>query len=440
MTDRAIDVHWTFPDASTRLVGRLATFGQADFQRFTYDRSWLAGPKFPIGEDLPLGTGAVAPPGGATEFGTFLDAAPDLWGRRVLTASIQPTPRTGTDFLLRVSDLTRQGALRFAGSDGNFVAPGGVPEPVTAIDELLHEVELFQSGAPEADGHIIRLLRAGSSQGGARPKAAVVDDEGTLWIAKFPSEEDAYDVETAEAAALEAARQAGLPVPRFRHIRVNADRAILLVARFDRNPDGGRLGYQSMRTAMRLGDNEPYDYQQMAATAGYLSGDGGRRAVVAAAALNIAVNNIDDHSRNIGFLNGGNGRWQVAPLFDVVPRPLHGSMPTPLKLGSERSLAQLLDLDWGLPRIEVDEIVDRVARRAALVYRIARDQFGMDPEAAHNGEQFLRRVVPAPERRNVTPAAAAREPGPPEPGTCGAPTKKGGRCRRKGHCPYHSDS
>lgn len=390
MANGTVLVHWTAPDGATHLAGRLTSFGGSDFQRFTYADSWLSGPGFSLGEGLPLANGALTPPGGATEFGLFRDAAPDAWGRRVAAAKARPAPRTGTDFLLAAADETRQGALRFQ-RDGQFLADGG-PEPVTMLRDLLREVELFQSGDPDTNGRIVHLLRSGTSQGGFRPKAAVADDRGRLWIAKFPMETDRYDVETCEAAALHVARDAGLNVPDFRHIRVDADNAVLLVARFDRTT-GGRLGYQSMRTAMRLGEDEPYDYQGMAAAAGCLSGTAGRRAIVGAAALNIAVNNIDDHARNLGFLQSPDGRWALAPLFDIVPRPIPGAEPTPLHAGEDRSLEQLLDLDWELPRAEVNDIVTRVTNQAQLVFRIAQDRYGIDPESAENAERYVSRFL-----------------------------------------------
>lgn len=82
----------------------------------------------------------------------------------------------------------------------------GGAEPIASIADLHREVQAFQDD-PEADGEFVRLLRAGTSQGGLRPKAAVTDEQRDLWIAKFPSELDTYDIETCEAAALHVGQQ-----------------------------------------------------------------------------------------------------------------------------------------------------------------------------------------------------------------------------------------
>lgn len=200
------------------------------------------------------------------------------------------------------------------------------------------------------------------------------------------AETDRYDIETCEAAALHVARDAGLDAPAFRHIRVDPDRAILLVRRFDRTATG-RLGYQSMRTASRIGPDEAIDYQIMAATAGFLCGAKGRRAIVAAAALNLTVHNIDDHSRNFGFLQDARGQWSPAPVFDVVPYN-QDQEGTPLADETrQRSLEQLLDLDWGIPRREVQKIADTVTKAAERVYSVAVSTYGLDPESAVNAER-----------------------------------------------------
>lgn len=383
-------VHWTAPDGRVELAGQLDELGHSGLQHFTYAPSWLAGRAFDLGEGLPVQPAALLPPGGLSQFGLFQDAAPDDWGRRVISRRLTPRPRTDTEFLLAAADETRQGALRFSASpDGPFLADGG-PEPIGTLEDLFAEVQEFQRDST-AKSTVARLMRAGTSQGGFRPKAAVSDEDGSLWIAKFPAETDRYDVETCEASALHVARDAGLDVPAFRLIRVDPDRAILLVKRFDRTLTG-RLGYQSMRTAIRLGLNEGTDYQTMAATAGYLAGSRGRRAIVAAAVLNLTVHNVDDHSRNFGFLQDVRGRWSPAPVFDVVPYN-QDQDGAPFAEGErQRSLEQLLDLDWGVPGREVAQIAAVVTAAAERVYEVAVKEYGLDAESAANAERVRARA------------------------------------------------
>ena len=387
-------VYWTSPTGSVHLAGRLATIGPAKIQRFTYDSAWMTGAGVSLGEGLPLGTGPIMPPGGETEFGLFLDAGPDAWGRRVISRKLSRSPRSASEFLLAAADHSRQGALRFAREPGGELVSDGGPEAIEFLSELRAEVEAFQADR-DAPGEITRLLRAGTRQGGFRPKAAVVDAEGRQWIAKFPSEMDTYDVETCEAAALYVAREAGLTVPRFRHLRVGPDKAILLVERFDRT-EAGRLGYQSMRTAARIGAYETIDYLMMAAVAGFHEGESGVLRIVALAALNVCINNIDDHSRNVGFLQDREGRWSVAPAFDTVPYPREGE-GTPIAEGeAQRSLEHILETDWGVKRPHVEHAVSRVAGAASRLYSVAVEHFGMDAEAAAAAERRRLSVATLP--------------------------------------------
>lgn len=387
-----IHVHHTAHDGTTRLAGRLDTLGEIGLQRFTYETAWLSG-GFSLGEGLPLQPGPLSPPGGATEFGILADAGPDAWGRRVIARKTSPRPRTSTEFVMAAADQTRQGALRFSATpEGPMLSDGG-PEPISSLNALYQEVWRFQHGGD--GGSIARILRAGTSQGGFRPKAVVTDDAGCLWIAKFPAETDTYDVETCEAAALHVAREAGLTVPEFRLVRVDPDRAILLVKRFDRTV-AGRLGYQSMRTAMRLGIDEAADYQMMASVASHLSGTHGRLTIVATAALNIVVNNIDDHSRNFGFLQTPTGAWEPSPVFDLVPYPYEAD-GTPLTAHGGRSVEEILDLDWGVPRTKVELLTRAIAASASRVYDIAAREYGFDPESAANSELVRSAVAPIPE-------------------------------------------
>lgn len=53
------------------------------------------------------------------------------------------------------------------------------------------------------------LIRAGTSMGGARPKATVEDDGG-LWLAKFPHDRDKWNNTRVEHAMLALAKECGI--------------------------------------------------------------------------------------------------------------------------------------------------------------------------------------------------------------------------------------
>lgn len=189
----------------TRLVGRLfvRTARGKDTATFVYDEAWVSAPdNFALEPALQLSTAPHHTASGRALFGAIGDSAPDRWGQTLLRRNERATakregraPRSlrEIDFLLGVSDETRQGALRFSESEGGpFLAPAkqsGVPLSVK-LPQLLAATHRFLQGDESADD--LRLLLApGSSLGGARPKASV-RDQGRLLIAKFPKPDDDY--------------------------------------------------------------------------------------------------------------------------------------------------------------------------------------------------------------------------------------------------------
>jgi serine/threonine-protein kinase HipA len=212
---------------------------------FAYDDRYLADPEaYALDPALPLVTGALQTPVGHALFGAFSDCAPDRWGRtlikraeiaRAKLAGTAPHSMSKAEILLGVRDDLRQGALRFRrGEEGPFLAveDSGVPI-LMDLPELLEIAERAESDSADyAD--LKRLLRAGSSLGGARPKAHVVDAAGRIAIAKFPSaSSDTWNVMAWEKVALDLARDAGIKVPDSQLIHVGA-RNVLVVDRFDR--------------------------------------------------------------------------------------------------------------------------------------------------------------------------------------------------------------
>ena len=173
-----------------------------------------------------------------------------------------------------------------------------------------------------SDNDLRLLLAPGSSLGGARPKASVVDRDGQLAIAKFPQHDDAIRVTLWEAVALRLAAQAGIPTPEWRIENV-AEREVLLLRRFDRHNDQ-RIPFLSAMSLLNATDNEPHSYLEIADA---LRQNGAKadedcaqlwRRIV----LNILVSNTDDHLRNHGFLYDPAGGWRLSPVYDVNPVPI----------------------------------------------------------------------------------------------------------------------
>lgn len=378
MTDREILVHVDLEGTPT-LAGRLhmrALRGR-ESATFEYAGPWLAHPAAfaldPV--HLPLSRGAFHSASGEALFTGLSDSSPDRWGRTLIArqARIERLGRTllESDYLIRVHDLTRQGALRFQEREGGpFVASGGPPiPPVVRLAELLMASDRVQ--ADPSDGEALRVLLApGSSLGGARPKASVIDEGDRLAIAKFPASTDDWPVVVWEQVALELAARAGVRVPQSRLVDVGG-RAVLVSARFDR-AEGARIPFLSAMAMIGANDREAgHSYLELA--------DALRRHGVHVSAnleelwrriaFNVLVSNTDDHLRNHGFCRARGG-WVLSPAYDLNPMPidvkprvhalaLDESAPE-ASIGTVLEVASYFGLDEARARTVLGEVVRAV--------------------------------------------------------------------------------
>lgn len=299
---------------------------------FEYDDAWLNdSDRFSLEPALAMTRGAFAPPSGLTVFGSIGDSAPDTWGRRLMQrAERRAAEREGraihtlaeSDYLLGVSDTTRLGALRFRRvGEESFQAPdrAGVPALIQ-LGKLLQITERILRDE-ETDEDLQLIFAPGSSIGGARPKASVIDQHGYLSIAKFPKETDDYSVETWEEIALRLAEQAGIATPKHQLIEV-AGKAVLLSRRFDRQ-DGTRIPFLSAMAMMSAKDGEQGSYPEIVDS---LVQHGAQaktdaRALYRRVVFNVLISNVDDHLRNHGFLWLGKNGWSLSPAYDLNPMP-----------------------------------------------------------------------------------------------------------------------
>ena len=329
----ALDVH-------VELQGVPVLAGRAQFNRrrgglsatmFQYDPGYLSRPQsYDIDPDFGLYTGSQQASGLPA---AFSDSAPDRWGRnlilkreRALALQDKRPQRTldDVDYLVRVGDITRQGALRFRRDAGSpFLDPDHTVPKLIRLPELMRASEAAsQDDGEQGLAAVKLLLDAGTgSLGGARPKAAVRGDDGRLLIAKFPHREDEWDVMAWEATALDLASAAGLTVPTYTLTALDGSNALLL-DRFDRAADGTRIGYMSAMTLLQRSDGAGGDYVEIAEA---LEESTARvkqdlLELFRRAALNVGLRNTDDHLRNHGFLRHDIG-WVLSPVFDINPEP-----------------------------------------------------------------------------------------------------------------------
>jgi len=303
---------------------------------FAYDEVWLQS-KFAqqIDPELYLYAGNQHSQG-QQNFRIFLDSCPDRWGRLLMKRreaviarqeARKPNVLNESDYLLGVHDMYRMGALRFKHDlDGDFLDNNeqlAVP-PITSLHELEHAVRQVEDARNLDDPDFLKwlnmLISPGSSLGGARPKSCVVDNEDNLWIAKFPSHHDNYDIAAWEYVTYQLALDAGINMSECRLERLNNQYHTFLTRRFDRTPES-RLHFTSAMMQLGYYDGE-YDASYLE-LAQFLTDHGSNtkgdlaelwRRVV----FNIAVSNTDDHLRNHGFIFHKNG-WVLSPAYDINP-------------------------------------------------------------------------------------------------------------------------
>lgn len=299
---------------------------------FRYSESYLASTvSYDLDPALPKTAGIFQSPPGRPLFSAFADSAPDRWGQNLMrreererAAAANSTPRSlrNADFLLGVRDDVRQGAIRFRrpGTRNYYSTHRSAVPHLIELPRLLNAVDHLDDD--DADSRDLRdLIDAGSSLGGARPKAAVIDSSGQLAIAKFPrSASDEWDVAGWEEVELRLARRSGLMVSDSRLTKV-AGRHVLIVDRFDR-PAGRRAGFASALTMLEAADGEQRSYLEIAEAIELQSPTptADLRELYRRIVFSVLTGNTDDHLRNHAFLRRGRG-WALSPAYDLNPNP-----------------------------------------------------------------------------------------------------------------------
>ena len=329
VTDRAYVWTWLPDRVEPVVAGALDAVG--DRLDFVYGRSYLARPDaVPLFlPELPLRPGSQRPADGLDLPGCLADAAPDAWGRRIILhrlhsagASADPAVLPTLTYLL-ASSTDRIGAHDFQASADVHI-PRGTDG---SLEEILHAADRLQAGepfSPEVDA----VLNAGSSVGGARPKALVRDGDGRALIAKFDTPTDHYPVVRAEAVAMELARHVGLDVAATSTTRV-LGRDVLLVERFDRSvdpADGGERRHAIVSALTLLGLHEMHaryaTYPELAdvVRARFERPEATLHELFARLVFNVLIGNRDDHARNHAAHWDG-VRLTLTPAYDLCPQP-----------------------------------------------------------------------------------------------------------------------
>lgn len=402
MTQNKIDIyvyaHWKgMPEP--RLMGLLSAHfakGKKAFS-FEYDTAWIKSDQRQLLDpDIQFFSGPQFP-GNKENFGVFLDSMPDTWGRTLMKRRAVQQARAlnekasalyDIDFLLGVYDESRMGALRFkTDPEGSFLDDSTeMPTPPwSSVRELQHAAECLEQ---EEDNEEVKkwlaiLMAPGSSLGGARPKANILDDEKELWIAKFPSANDSIDMAAWEYLAYELAIRAGVIMSPCRIERIAGKYHTFFTRRFDREK-GERIHFASAMTM--TGNNEdtirdrPASYLDIAE---FISNYGvnieenlhqlWRRIV-----FNIAVSNTDDHLRNHGFILSDQG-WHLSPAYDINPSVDKDGLALNIDMDQNAldvELAKSVGDFFRLDKRQMNQIITEVSASVAAWEKIA-DRIGI---------------------------------------------------------------
>lgn len=305
---------------------------------FEFNNEWLKNnPTKILDPDLKLYSGHQYSL--KNNFGIFLDSSPDRWGRRLMLRREAILAKKNkcpikklkeSDFLLGIYDQTRMGALRFKtdlngkflNDDSNLAAP-----PWTRLRELEEACRKLDDDEyqTEHEKWISTLIAPGSSLGGARPKASVLANDNSLWIAKFPAHNDSINVSGWEYATMMMARDCGLNTPECKLEKLSRYGSTFLVKRFDRDGEK-RIHFSSAMTLLGKNDGASFEdgssYLDIVAfILGYSSNPKqDLQELWTRIVFSIAVSNTDDHLRNHGFILTNNG-WRLSPVYDLNPNP-----------------------------------------------------------------------------------------------------------------------
>jgi len=342
MSRTAVDVYASWmPIATPLLIGQLtfSNTSRGGIFSFAYHKHFLTSDyRLQIDPLLTLHSGEFFNDSPDKNFRAFLDSSPDRWGRILMQrrAAIEYSKGmradarlTELDYLLGVHDSYRMGGIRFktaASADfldnnAEFAAP-----PMTSLRELEYAaLQIEQDHNIDSDEYyhwLKMLISPGSSLGGARPKACVTDADNHLWIAKFPNQNDTYDVGAWEMLCHQLALSAGVTMFPCQIQRFSSGHHTFLTKRFD------RLGNQRLHFSSAMTQLQYYDGEQSAGAsyleiAEFLTNNGAQTKADLAQlwrriVFNIAISNTDDHLRNHGFLLTEKG-WQLSPAYDLNP-------------------------------------------------------------------------------------------------------------------------
>lgn len=322
-------------------------------------------------------------------YGVFADSLPDGWGRLLMDRYFQSHQR-------QLSDITSLDRLSLIGRYG-MGALEYFPESFEQ-EEMSNNVDLDFLYAEtqsvlydmSSEHRIDYLYQLGGSSAGARPKVLIQynfdsqiitngleGNEGSVpCILKFPISNDLPDIANMEYAYYLMAIEAGIEMSRSALLSSDNGKQFFITQRFDRS-DSGKLHMHS--AAGLLHDNFRYstmDYGHLMDAAFRLE-----KSVIAyekilrMAYFNLVTNNRDDHSKNFSFLMDSDGRWRLAPAYDLTySTTSHGYHSTSYDGESKNpTVAQIKSLAQIFKVENVNNLIDQVNQSVSKWSSIAKN-------------------------------------------------------------------
>ncbi|MDP5060654.1 MAG: type II toxin-antitoxin system HipA family toxin [Maribacter sp.] len=304
---------------------------------FEYDKNWLkTDAQRLLDPDIDFYSGPQYP-ANKENFGIFLDSMPDTWGKTLMKRRAAQDARAKNekadtlyeiDYLLGVYDESRMGALRFKTDlEGPFLDNDehNPTPPWSSLGELQEAVNQLENDE-QSDAvrkWIAVLIAPGSSLGGARPKANILDAQKNLWIAKFPSKTDVVDKAVWEYLAYKLAIASGIEMAESKIEKISGQYHTFLTKRFDRD-NGNRIHFASAMTMTGntediIRDTTPSYLEIVEFIENYgVNVETNLHQLWRRIVFNIAISNTDDHLRNHGFILTEKG-WILSPAYDLNP-------------------------------------------------------------------------------------------------------------------------
>lgn len=400
--DLYVYAHWKGM-REPRIMGVLSAHfakGKKAFS-FEYDKSWIKSEKrLLIDPDIQFFSGPQFP-NNKENFGVFLDSMPDTWGRTLMKrraaqhakehpdlSGTKPPILYDIDFLLGVYDESRMGALRFkTDPEGPFLDNNNeTPTPPwSSIRELQYAADRLErdDDNEEVKKWLAVLIAPGSSLGGARPKANILDEHKELWIAKFPSKNDTLDKGAWEYLAYQLAITAGITMAPSRIEKIAGKHHTFFTKRFDREK-GERIHFASAMTMTGNSEDtirdKPASYLDIA---DFIQTYGANihenlaqlwRRII----FNIAISNTDDHLRNHGFILTDTG-WKLSPAYDLNPSVDKDGLALNIDMDNNAldfDLAKSVGDFFRLDEKQMDDIIQQVMNSVSQWGKVA-DMIGI---------------------------------------------------------------